>query len=57
MEVERPRRDAATVRYSPEIADHPTNMHEALQRQYYLAGWLQEGGTLEDFIRKFNPER
>lgn len=56
-ELNRSRRDAATVRYSPEIADHPTNMHEALQRQYHLAGWLKEGGTLEDFIRTFSPER
>lgn len=56
-EEKRPRRHAATVIFDPEIAAHPANMHEALQRIYHLAQWLKEGGTHDDFMRKFNPEK
>lgn len=56
-EKKRPHRDAATVKYDPEIAERPINMNEALQRQHLLAEWLQEGNTLDDFIRKFGPEK
>lgn len=56
-EKKRPRRDAATVTYAPEIAAHPANMNEALQRQHHLVRWLKDGGTLEDFVRSFSPEK
>lgn len=56
-ETKRPRRDAATVTYDPEVAAHPENMNEALQRQHHLARWLKEGGTIDDFTRYFGPEK
>ncbi|MEK7060795.1 MAG: hypothetical protein AAB937_01015 [Patescibacteria group bacterium] len=56
-EKKRPHRDAATVTYDPEIAEHPANMHEALQRQHHLVRWLKDGFTIEDFYKRFNPEK
>jgi len=57
VDSKRPSREAATVQFALEIADHPQGMNEALQRQHHLAKWLQEGGTHDDFIRMFGPEK
>lgn len=52
---QRETKDDATIVYDSNIPDVPTDVHEAMKRQKYLQEWMANGGTYEEFLKRFGP--